>query len=162
MPPQENDNHEQPKPSPTNAELKVELTHHTDQLNKLWSENTKQSAQLARLDDVPAKLDRLLDVNIQIATIQQQQLTQGQAISTLNTRLDNHDVRLTEGSKKFSYYAGAMAVAGLIFGIVVWMGEQAVTGAFAELSSIHATIGDLQQSVKMLQFQEGAQPRSKQ
>jgi hypothetical protein len=143
----------------TNAILKEGLNQQGAQLARLWDINQEQTVQLARLEDVPAKLDRLLSVNTNMATMQQQQLAHSQLIAAntaditkIGARLDTH---ISKTSARFSYYAGAAAVIVVVGGFFLWLAQETVQGAFSELSNIHTSIQGLSQEVALLQFQEG-------
>jgi hypothetical protein len=148
----------------TNAVLKEGITAQGKQLEALWNINREQTVKLAKLEDVPEKLDRLLAVNTNMAAMQQQQITHNAQIkansddiAAINLRLSEH-MRTT--SSRFSYYAGAGAVIVLLGGFFLWLGQEAVEGTFAQLSNIHAAVQSLQQDVSLLQFQEGGKTQS--
>lgn len=146
-------------PPPEEAGTRAQLSYHTKQLDKLWQVNSEQSRQLAKLEDVPSKIDQLLSLNTALATLSQLSQSHAAELVSLRKDLRAQEDAVAEVDKKmstqFGYYAGALAVAGLVFGVVVWFGQQAVSGAFAEIASVHQSLSSIQGDVSALKFQAG-------
>lgn len=147
----------------TNAALKQELAAQAGQLGKLWDLNTAQTRQLAKLEDVPQKLDQLLQLNINLATLSQQGLQQERDIAELKKRADEANDRQDKLDHKvtarFNYYAGALAVGGLVMGGCLWLAQQAITSAFTKIAETDHAIGELHGDVDLLKFK--VEPKSK-
>jgi hypothetical protein len=151
------DNTGQSSASVTNAVLKSEMDQHKEQLNKLWTINTEQVRQLAKLEDVPQKLDQLLTLNTALATLTQSSIAHGAAIDELKKRADESDKAHGALDKKVAnrmgYFAGAIAVASVVVGILCWLGQQAITGAFIKINDTDTSINALRSDVNLLKFQ---------
>lgn len=143
----------------TNEQLRSDISTMSRQFSALQTLNNEQSNKLAKLEDVPAKLDKLLELNISLAGMTQIQNSHATKLGELSASTNDLYTKVNAIDRKVAarigYASGALALTVVIAGLLSWLGQQAISGAFAEISSVHSAITGLQVDVNVLKFQAG-------
>jgi hypothetical protein len=140
----------------TNQDLSSQVAALGRQYETLAKINTDQSTQLTvlqtKFEDIPSKMDKMLDMQQEFARTGQAQIEHSRLIGVLFDSQKEQALTLGLHRSKFSRIAGGLAVLTFLLGVGAWAGQQAMQMLFQELSSVHADINVLKDDVNLLKF----------